>query len=212
MIKEKREQAGLTSEQLAHMIGCSKGTISHIENGKPISDKKFITVMRLSKVLGIDATEFADVSNIRELLPRAITYTRQIKLYKLENIGILGELHKDDVSPDGMQIISIQGDLANTLSESGCAFEVDGNDNYPEFLAGDQIIIDPEAPYYPGEMVVFKMKSSDTGQIRKYKPITDTIFHMVPINDDYPTIVIDEENKGQIVGPIVTHIRDPRKK
>lgn len=55
LMKEKREEANLTQEQLASMIGINRTTITKIENGsRPSVDN----AQKIAKILGFDWTEF----------------------------------------------------------------------------------------------------------------------------------------------------------
>lgn len=50
-IKEVRESLNMTQEELAEKSGVSRGTISALENGDPITTSK--TLVKLAKALGV---------------------------------------------------------------------------------------------------------------------------------------------------------------
>lgn len=50
-IKEVRESLNMTQEELAEKSGVSRGTISALENGDPITTSK--TLVNLAKALGV---------------------------------------------------------------------------------------------------------------------------------------------------------------
>lgn len=55
LMKEKREKANLTQEQLAIMIGVNRTTITKIENGsRPSIDN----AQKIARILSFDWTEF----------------------------------------------------------------------------------------------------------------------------------------------------------
>ena len=55
-IKYYREQAGMTQEQLANILGVTSGAISHIEN-----DKRRITLDKLDAIIQALGCKFTDI-------------------------------------------------------------------------------------------------------------------------------------------------------
>lgn len=115
-----------------------------------------------------------------------------------------------------MPVLPVQGDLADSLSVDGYALEIAGTDNSPDYVEGDQIIIDPQVKALPGEMIVARMAFQTEAILRKYRPRGVSggidVFELVPINDDHPSYRVDADNPGTILGVVVKHIRDPRRK
>ena len=56
MLRELREKAGLTQEELASMVGVQRTQITMIENGK--SSPSIKTAKKLAEVLKVDWTKF----------------------------------------------------------------------------------------------------------------------------------------------------------
>lgn len=84
----------------------------------------------------------------------------------------------------------------------------------PEFRPGDRVIIDPEMSPSPGDFVVAK-NGREEATFKKYRPRGinvegNTVFELVPLNDDYPTMRSDTEHL-EIIGVLVEHRKKYRK-
>lgn len=98
------------------------------------------------------------------------------------------------------------------LSSRSFAVYVRGESNAPEYREGDIVIIDPEIAPLPGDMIVAKLDGQDTATFKKYRPRGadangQPVIELVPLNDDYPTLIIDAAHPGRIVGTMVEHRR-----
>lgn len=60
-IKEVRESLNLTQEQLAERSGVSRGTISALENGEPVTTSK--TLVKLAKAMGVSVDQIFCAEN-----------------------------------------------------------------------------------------------------------------------------------------------------
>jgi SOS-response transcriptional repressor LexA len=93
-----------------------------------------------------------------------------------------------------------------------------GESMLPIYREGDQVIIDPTIEPIPGDMVVAKLDNEESITFKKYRPKGkdkngNPIIELVPLNEDWPTLVIDIENPGKILGVEVQHRRNrPRRK
>lgn len=94
------------------------------------------------------------------------------------------------------------------LSSNAFALEIKGDSMLPEFKPGDRVIIDPSVSPQPGDYVVAK-NGEDEATFKKYRPRGindrgDTIFELVPLNEDYPSMRSDV-TPIRIVGTMVEH-------
>lgn len=111
----------------------------------------------------------------------------------------------------GMDFIGIDEELAAMLGPNAFALVVTGDSMAPEIRAGDIVIVDPAIPHSPGDIVVAKVNGDTEATLKKYRARghddCGEVFELVPINDDYATIVCDANNPGRIVGPVIEHRR-----
>jgi SOS-response transcriptional repressor LexA len=136
--------------------------------------------------------------------------TRPIPVISAVQAGALREV--SDPYPVGAGSDVIYTDI--DTSEWSFALEIDGMSMAPEFQPGDRVIIDPDIAPQPGDFVVAK-NGTQEATFKKYRPRTidaagNTIFELVPLNQDYPTIRSDEHHLV-IIGVMVEHRKYRRK-
>jgi SOS-response transcriptional repressor LexA len=86
----------------------------------------------------------------------------------------------------------------------------------PDFRPGDYVIVDPDAPVRPADVVVAKLDRDQSETVKKYRPRGDDadgcpIFDLVPLNPYYPTLTADAWNPGRIIGSVVERRRRLRR-
>lgn len=94
------------------------------------------------------------------------------------------------------------------LSPSAFALTIKGDSMLPDFREGDRVIIDPEVHPVPGDFVA-AVNGSNAATFKKYRERgvnADgvTVFELVPLNNDYPTLRSDIEHIS-IVGTMMEH-------
>jgi SOS-response transcriptional repressor LexA len=82
------------------------------------------------------------------------------------------------------------------------------------FLPGQYIGVDKDAPVVFGDLVVAKRDRDAKPVFRRYEPQGydkrgRKIIDLVPLNPNYPTLRIDADNPGHIVGKVVLSSRSP---
>ena len=216
MIRDRRLEAGLTMESLAKRVGCSKGLMSQIEKGRSIESTGFGKVMTLAKILGLDANELVDLSNVTPQIKSPRIKVRRIPVFNYAQALNPEQSMQNRGENAEMTAISVQGDLADKLSKNGFALKITGTSMLPEYKDGDQVVIDPDADYEPGQIVIAALDGMDEAVLRKYRPRGQDsggpTIELTPLNADYPTLHINEQTPGRVIGVVVRHIRDPRAK
>lgn len=104
----------------------------------------------------------------------------------------------------------LQTDLV--VSPDSFALTVSGRSMEPEFQPGDKIIIDPGVEPRPGDFVVAKREKDREAIFMKYRPRSQgetdrAVIELAPLNPDWPTLMIDRDNPGRVVGTMVEHRR-----
>lgn len=120
-----------------------------------------------------------------------------------------------DPYPEGGGMDYIATEL-EWLSPEAFALEIEGTSMLPDFLPGDRVIIDPAISPRPGDFVVAKSDSDDEATFKKYRPKGSDkggrpIIELVALNADWPSLVIDADNPGRIVGTLAEHRRYRRR-
>jgi SOS-response transcriptional repressor LexA len=79
-----------------------------------------------------------------------------------------------------------------------------------EIGPGDHVFLDPALDPKPGDYVLAHLEYEKKEVLRKYRPRNRDradvlIVELVPLNEDYPTHVIDSKNRGRILGVMVEY-------
>lgn len=93
------------------------------------------------------------------------------------------------------------------LSDGAFALEITGDSMLPDFRPGDRVIIDPAVEPRPGDFVVAKLEAEPEATFKKYRLRAPGVVELAPLNDDYPTIIMDDAHPGRVIGVMVEHRR-----
>ena len=98
------------------------------------------------------------------------------------------------------------------VSDHTFALVIEGTSMAPEFQPGDKVIIDPALAPRPGDLVVAKREKDQEATFKKYRLRSQDergrdVIELVPLNADWPTLLIDAGNPGHIIGTMVEHRR-----
>lgn len=100
------------------------------------------------------------------------------------------------------------------LSANAFALRIKGDSMLPDFREGDTVVVDPAVEPIPGDYVVAK-NGDNEATFKKYRPRGvnergDTVFELVPLNEDYPSMRSDI-TPIRIIGTMVEHRRYRRR-
>lgn len=182
-------------------------TISNILN----LAEKSITTKTLENVMAIFEATPADLfaRNHHNFAP-TLPYMRRVPVIDFITAGAWGDINDSYEPGDGMEEAVI---YRESLSDEAFALSVEGSSMEPEFREGDIIVIDPNTQPTPGDYVIAKLFSEEMATFKKYRPRgrdseNTEIIELVPLNEDWPTITINKQNPGFIIGKVVCHIRN----
>jgi phage repressor protein C with HTH and peptisase S24 domain len=215
--KKARSHAGLTQGQLAKKISEKTGdqttqtTISDIETGKQRSATFTATA---AHICGVDAVwlETGRGAMLKEgsNVAPAPSDTRVIPVVDYVIAGKWRDVADAYLAGGGFDYITTE----KAHGRHSFALEIVGDSMLPRFKPGDRVIIDPDVFPKPGHFVVAK-NGGEGATFKKYRPRGvnengDTVFELVPLNEDHATLRSDRE-PIEIIGTMVEHrqyIRD----
>lgn len=98
----------------------------------------------------------------------------------------------------------------DALGDRAFGLIIEGESMMDEFYPGDIVVVDPGLTPQPGDFVVAKMKGEEKVTFRRYRAREldrsgHPIVELCPVNGDYPTIVIEPQSKGRVIGTLVEH-------
>lgn len=205
-LRDAREAASLTQEQLAAKAGVSQGTIANVESGARKNPRELMAIAKAAKVnpewlkSGKGQRAFLNQNNVLS----ARIGSRRIPLIDYVQAGVWTAV------ADTFQPGDAEDWLLTDLDLSGQAFalQIKGDSMRPDFNPGDRVIIDPDVQPQAGDFVVAK-NGDEEATFKKYRArgtndAGSTIFELVPLNPDFETLRSDER-PIRIVGVMVEH-------
>lgn len=211
-LKDAREAAGLTQEQLATRAGVSQGTIANVESGMRKNPRELMAIAKATKV---NAEWLKSGKGPRALTDSNVATAqigaRRIPLIDYVQAGVWTAVTDSFQPGDAEDWLLTDLDL----SSSAFALQIKGESMQPDFAMGDRVIIDPNVQPQAGDFVVAK-NGDEEATFKKYRvrgtdQAGNVIFELVPINPDFETMRSDERLMS-IVGVMVEHRKYRRKR
>ncbi|MCU4419849.1 LexA family protein [Acinetobacter lwoffii] len=219
-LKRLRNSKKITQQKLADAIGVSKTSVIYWE--KDENTPKHDSLTALAKVLGTttdwltsgkegDAParqedEREIFSNVRPTKRKL----RKIPVLDFVQAGMWREVVYDGMHPKDETFTTYEGRDPNAVF----SLEVDGLSMAPDFMPGDEIVVDAALEPKPGSLVVAQeiQHGAAMTTFKKYRVVGVNehgvdIIELVPLNPDFPTY-----NSAQIeisiIGVVVQHHKD----
>jgi len=221
--KAAREHAGISQRALGRRIGYSGSAISQWEAGVIEADNIRVAALEMAAgIMGVSVRylrtgkEDDSRGEVPGGLRAAQPDVRQLPVISMVQAGHGREAA--DPYPRGYaeQSVSVDAELAQDLGRLAFALEITGESMLEEFHPGDIVIIDPAVKPLPGDFVVARIESDGSATFKKYRSRGrdaegHEIFELVPLNADYPTVVVNAANPGSIIGTMMEHRRRRRR-
>ena len=200
-IRARREELGLTQEQVAEQVGIKQQSYQAIESG---GVKKPRHLYEISVVLKCDMAWLLsgnkeDIRNVEVL---------DFKTYQVPLISYIqaGAWTESCELRDSTGFEYIMTSLE--LSDKAFALQIKGDSMEPEFKEGDVVIIDPAVKPMPGEFVA-AMNGDEEATFKKYRELgydehERMQFELIPLNPDYITMSTLKQ-QIRIIGTMVEH-------
>lgn len=202
-IRGSRLDAKLNQTELAKRVGVSKVAVSQWENGD--TQPKGENLLKLASALGVSPQWLVngkgDPSAGLPELESAPIGGRMVPIISEVQAGTWKEI-RDNLQTAEMLLTDL------SLGAHAFALTIRGDSMLPDFREGDRVIIDPDVRPSPGDFVV-AINGGNAATFKKYRERGigadgDTVFELVPLNADYPTLRSDIE-KIDIIGTMMEH-------
>lgn len=198
-IRQEREKLGLSQGALGKACGgLSKASVSGWEIGK-------------SAPTGPNLVACAAALKVREKWltsgrgPKAVAGPGPdgVQTPRLDFVqaGTWTETDGSQDPPDGYLVSS------RDIGPNSFALTIKGNSMLPEFMPGDDIIVDPDVKPRTGDFVVAKREKDQEATFKRFYERADSI-ELKPLNtDEFKVLKLDKATPGKIVGVMVEHRR-----
>ena len=210
-ITHAREHARIKQKDVAEHFGISSQAVSQWEADRTRPDSQRLA--RLARLLEVRLEWLLDETG-------SVSFEEQCQLSSdvrhTVRVPIIDTLQASDWTDTEGAIGSTVGSsyLQTDLGVSSIAFAlvIQGKSMEPEFQSGDKVIIDPSVQPRPGDFVVAMRDQDQEVTFKKYRLKSEdegegNVIELVPVNPDWPTLLIDQQNLGRIIGTMVEHRR-----
>jgi len=205
-----REHAHIKQKDVAEHFGISSQAISQWEADRTRPDSQ--RLVRLARLFEVRLEWLLDETGPMVFdgnkTSAEVRHTARVPVVDRIQAGDWTEVSDPYVVGSGEEFL--QTDLG--VSSSTFALIIEGRSMEPEFQHGDKVIIDPMVQPRPGDFVVAKRDNDQEATFKKYRLKSQDeqgreVVELVPLNPDWPTLIIDRDNPGRIVGTMVEHRR-----
>ncbi|MBK0062177.1 MULTISPECIES: LexA family protein [unclassified Acinetobacter] len=215
-LKEARKKAGKSQKDVVEAIGITQSALSQLENGLVSSSSHLPSIARF---LNVDAywLQTGELPNSSKLdndkFESNVSFInsplRQIPLLDYVQAGLFHEVGYDGLNPLGTSWTTYEG------ARPECVFslKVEGLSMAPEFVPGDELVVDGSLEPKPGSLVIAQEIQHGVARttFKKYRVIGVNEFgvdviELVPLNPDFPTLN-STQIEISIIGVVVAHNR-----
>lgn len=215
-LREARLKANKNQEEVAQAAGIKQPTYQALESGKT---KKSAFLPEIAKFLDVDLDWLKDgkesdvqkskIYKFESNVSFVDTPLRAIPLLDYVQAGLFHEVGYDGLNPLGTSWTTYEG------ARPECVFslKVEGLSMAPEFVPGDEIVVDGSLEAKPGSLVIAQEIQHGLARttFKKYRVIGINEFgvdviELVPLNPDFPTLN-STQIEISIIGVVVAHNR-----
>lgn len=212
-LKEARKKAGKSQKDVVEAVGITQSALSQLENGIVASSSHLPTI---AKYLGVDSYWLQTGIESNQTNPSESNVSvpsnplRPIPLLDYVQAGLFHEVGYDGINPLGTSWTTYEG----VRPECVFSLKVEGLSMAPEFMPGDEIVVDGSLEAKPGSLVIAQEVQHGIARttFKKYRLIGVNefgvdIIELVPLNPDFPTLN-SLQIEISIIGVVVRHNRE----
>lgn len=193
-------ERGLEQKNLANAVGVSETTVSRWLNGE--REPKGKIRKKVAEFFGINESELYVSTNEVIRTDRAIQKIPVLSWVSANRFSVV-----EDPFPPG---IADEYHATTTKGVNMYALRVKMDCMEPEFMEGDIIVVRPDIQPENGDYVIVRDNKKNEATFKQLKKYGKTIV-LHPLNPKYKDIVLDEEDRYQIVGVVVSKEKKYRK-
>lgn len=200
-IKQLRDQAGMTQEELAERLGVARSTVTQWENGW--SNPRMGMVQKLAGVFHVTSSVIVSEEPVKPTMPaNAVSMRASEPAYA----PLLGRVHAGNAQePDILdERIPLPKDVADA-HPSAYFLQVEGQCMSRVYPEGCYILIDPDRKPQNGSIAVVSIDGADCVMRRLYRGATTLVLSPESWEGGYEDIVItqDDERTVEFHGTVV---------
>ncbi|MHA3079672.1 LexA family protein [Acinetobacter sp. ANC 5502] len=216
-IQMRMAELGLSQADIMRATNAARGTVSGWVNGSNSPSAKHIdslaNCLKTTSawlLTGKDNQAQSVVQNSDGNVSFLDIPLRPIPLLDYVQAGLFHEVGYDGLNPLGTSWTTYE----SARPECVFSLKVEGMSMSPEFMPGDELIVDGSLEAKPGSLVIAQEVKHGTASttFKKYRVIGVNefgvdIIELVPLNPDYPTLNSNQIDIS-IIGVVVRHNRE----
>lgn len=216
-----KENSKITQREFAkrYNLGTPGNLWQYLNGRRPLNASIASTIAR---GLGIGVEEFSprlaqEINSMKSssnVVPFEMPKLKKVPRISFAQAGLFNETGQ--TKPVEWFIDNGEFDWIDDAFPDGCVtMTVEGRSMEPDFQEGDIIVVNPHKFPNPGDFVVAKRQCQFTDgveySLKKYRPTGydengNTVFDLVPLNPDFPTLKSDRD-RCSVLGVVVEHRR-----
>lgn len=188
-LKKARKEKKITQKELGSFVGVSDTAVSKWESNTNIPD--IVQVGKIAEILGKDVEYFASDSWVTDM-----RHVGGDKAY----IPVIGEIACGAPILATQNVERYKEVLKDGLPEGELFYLVArGSSMEPRIFDGDDVLIRVQPDVEDGEIAAVQVENDTRATLKKVQHAGNSVV-LTPLNPSYPTIVLNEENPGRIIG------------
>lgn len=222
-LKQLRKENRITQQQLADAIGVSKTSVIYWEKDENLP--KHESLMALARVLKttpnwllsgkkdqapVVSTDQDFAVDLYSNVKPSKRKLRKIPVLDFVQAGLWRDVAYDGMHPKDETFTTYEGIDPHAIF----SLEIDGMSMAPDFMPGDEVVVDAALEPKPGALVIAQEMQHGTAMttFKKYRVIGVSehgvdIIELVPLNPDFPTYNSTQVDIS-IIGVVVQHHKD----
>lgn len=109
--------------------------------------------------------------------------------------------------PHTERAIVIDGFNKSQHSECLFAVRIEDTSMQPDFCVGDLVVIDAHLSPKPGDYVLVYLMGKKQGVLRKYCEANECLFQLLPSNELWATVNVEQKDEVELIGVVIEHRR-----
>ena len=212
-LKLARKNAKRSQKEVAEKVGITQPTLSQLEGGLITSSTYLPDIARYLSVdlYWLQTGKGEMEQTVRNDEGFSNVQINGKKLYKIPVLdfvqaGLFHDVSYDGINPKGETYTTYEGKNPKEVF----SVEVTGLSMSPDFMPGDELVIDASLAPKPGSLVIAQNGGHESTfkkyRVTGYDEFGRDIFELVPLNPDFP-VLSSSEHPIKIIGVLVQHLR-----
>ena len=193
-LKQRREELGLTLEEVGQYVGVGKSTVRKWENGV-INNMGRDKIVKYASVLRISPLEFLYDITPENLIP--------VDNNNTVRIPILGTIKCGQPILAEDNITGYREELSDRLPSGNLFYlKSQGDSMVPTIPEGSLVLIREQPTVEYGEVAAVLVNGDTEATLKRVKKQGDIVM-LIADNPDYPPYIITDDNPARIIGKAV---------